>query len=188
MAKYRNIHGRKQTRGWRPVLLIGKVLSYILLMGGLACVVVLLSGSNADLLPPPRLLHQLRQLYAFIIIPGSTAAILFGILLVIEAGPRVMLRLRWLQVKLAMVFLGLPALHLVSAWQIHRWKEYAEDLQAPALGLTPLPTKILFWTSLAGLAWLVLIVILGRIKPRLRQNWAAAYRKIQPTRETGDDE
>lgn len=171
-----NRFGRKPGRGLRPYLLLPKVFSVSLLVGGLACLLVLqiaLLNSPEDEFPVK--LEQIRLIYHWIVIPSGLATALFGAALLLQ-HPKILLAQRWLQVKLAMVVVALAVGHLFSLKLLA-----ALDSSSAGGNRTPSDgTTVTLMSVTAGvLAILLIIVILGRHKPRLGQNWAKAYAKQQ---------
>jgi len=109
----------------------------------------------------------LGRLIRWLVVPALLVAILFGVLLFLQ-HPRPFIRMRWLKVKLAVLLVVTPAAHffLFSRLTILRAAEargIADDLAADQVtfGLT------------AALLGYVLILVLGRLKPRLGQSIAS---------------
>ncbi|MCC7147081.1 MAG: hypothetical protein IT443_11605 [Phycisphaeraceae bacterium] len=175
-----NIHGRKPGRGIRPWLLIPKVIAVAIFFGGLVAALVVATAAGPD--PQGHALRQTAEMVARIIrwmvIPGGAAAAVLGILLTLQ-HPSILLRQRWLQVKLLLLALGPPAMHFLVRAMIERIRQseiaaLARPIAAPALS----PSQALAWAQTGlGLAIVLtlLVMILGRQKPRLGQNWARAY-------------
>jgi hypothetical protein len=189
MARYRNIHGRKPGRGLRPWLLVPKMLCVALALGGLAAAAALANPFGAS--TPETALqfrevhHHLALIYTRVVIPGTTGAALLGLALLLHTG-RIMLRQRWLQVKLALLLLVLPGLHGLSAWRLH-----VLEARIASPGKLPLAADgghaetaaALTWVfamALLGLAALATVAAIGRQKPRFGQNWARAQRSARP--------
>ncbi len=171
MAAVPNIHGRKPSRGLRPWLLVPKVLSVAALLGGLGALTAIAATSRPTTPGQWRLLEAaLTHIYRGVVLPGVLGALVFGLLLLWHHGPGLMLRQRWLQVKLALAAPIILFLHLESRGLILA-------LRHQIASGTPQSTTLhhLAWVSGIGLGLLVLVLILGRIKPRLGQNWARAY-------------
>lgn len=160
---YINKHGRLPHRGLRPWLLLPKVLAVALLFGGLMAVMLLLTRLLLHKSTSPEMVDQtLRTIeffYRWMILPGVIASGLFGLLLWWQM-PWVFLRLRWFQLKMAMVLIVLPAIHMGSLRLAQQGKVQALSIM---VGLAVLLT--------------VLVICIGRIKPNLRQNWAKDYPK-----------
>lgn len=149
MSEYRNRYGRQWGRGWRPYALVAKVLAVVAFGGGLLAVSVLLHTQPDT----PQRLDAVRTLFHWLVIPGSTAAVLFGLLL-LAPHAAILLRMRWLRVKLLFVVIGLPAAH-ATAYLAFR------DGNPARLALVADATLLL----------LVALVALGRQKPRLGQRY-----------------
>lgn len=147
-----------------------------LVFGGLAAVLTLIvAGEPQTVEQWADLSRQLSRLYLVVIVPGAAAAVLFGVLLFVQC-PRVLFAQRWMKLKLLLLGHGLPMLHIAAATAMHRIKEAAASSQAfvaPQTALTVLRTS-----AVVGVALVVLVVVLGRQKPRLGQNWAKKYAKL----------
>lgn len=172
---YINQFGRRPGRGIRPWLLIPKVIAVALYIGGLGAVLVFWLTSNFSTLgkqDPQRLfiLNQINHLMVYLVVPSFLLAMVSGILLLLQ-HPRQFIRMRWLQVKLLALAILIPSAHsfcssrmalLRSAYNGHTVNDTAARQFTWGLCLTLLGS--------------ITIVILGRLKPRLGQNWANAYR------------
>jgi hypothetical protein len=150
-----NVYGRRGGRGLRPWLLIPKVIAVAMLLGGLAAVLVTLSGGGD--------VASVQRLFLLLVIPGSTLAILLGVALTLDAGWRVMLRQRWLVAKLVIGALGLPAVHVWAKLSLDAW-EAGNHAAADRL----------LAASAAALVVTLALLILGRLKPRLGRPAAQA--------------
>ena len=163
-----NRFGRKGGRGWRPWFLLPKVLVVAVFFGAMAAVaVILLAAAPADEAQWRQMVGTLERLYWYLVIPGATVVVVLGIALLLD-HPRVFLKLRWLQVKLALGVVTLGALHVVSAGLMQRMRVLDDGLPHDARGMLAVVTA-------AGIILLAAIIILGRHKPRLGQNWARDY-------------
>lgn len=180
---YRNIHGRKAGRGARPYLIVVKLLSVAAFAGGLICVLVLaLSG------PPPQDLvawraqaDLIRRLFLGVIIPGVTVAMVTGLLLFASIW-RVMLRMRWFMTKAILVIVCVPSLHLFMRGRSQALRA-ALNADPPDLAAVAEIHSHLLAGTLAALAFAVAALILGRIKPRLGQDYGRTFAR---TRTPGD--
>jgi uncharacterized membrane protein len=187
MAKtYVNQFGRRQSRGVRPWLLLPKVLAVGVYLGGLAAALVLWvsSGFGAmDASDPRRLwvIAQVGRLIEFMVVPALLCAVGLGVALMMQ-HPRQFVRMRWLLVKLISLAALIPAAHffcssrlgmLRQAFEQHTKNDGAARQLTWGLGLT-----------LAASVW---IVVLGRLKPRLGQNWARTYAATIGVDRRGDD-
>jgi uncharacterized membrane protein len=181
--EYENRHGRRGGRGWRPWALLPKVCLVGLFAGGLAAAALIwLAGDFAALAPDdPRrawLIEAVALLMRWLVVPALVGAMLLGVLLLLQ-HPRVLLKLRWLQVKLVLVAVLVPAAHLYCASRLAVLREAVLHEAAADAAARQLSLALLL--SLAGA---LLIIILARHKPRLGQNWARAY----PAAAAGDAE
>jgi hypothetical protein len=167
MAEYANKHGRKPGRGIRPWLLIPKVLSVAALFGGFLAASVLLHTHHptthaqwADLI------ENVGTLFQRLIVPAVFCVIAFGLLLLLQHW-RVFLTMRWMRVKLLLLLLALPPLHLTGRWLIGQAR-----LALDANDLDRVATLMARFTLTADLAVLALVIVIwiGRHKPRLGQS------------------
>lgn len=171
-----NIHGRRWGRGWRPYLLLPKVVCVAVALGGTVMLLTLVflrpvPAAGAEWLEQARLI---RLGYTRVIVPALFGAMLLGAGLLLHHG-RVLLRLRWLQVKLAVVLACVPALHL---YMRSRSLALQAALREPAdLALVQSLRQQLFGGTLAVLAFLLIVLLLGRIKPRLGQDYTRPTEK-----------
>jgi uncharacterized membrane protein len=169
-----NIHGRKPGRGVRPWLLLPKVIAVGTFLGSYAATLFVWVNGNITALEPgdPRrmwTIDTVGRLIRWLVVPALLVAIVFGVLLFLQ-HPRPFMRMRWLKVKLTMLLILTPAAHffLFSRLAILRAAEargISDDLAAD---------QFTFGLSVALLGY-VLILILGRLKPRLGQNIAGVF-------------
>lgn len=164
-----NQHGRKFGRGLRPYFLLPKIVGIALLVGGMASVCVLL----LDLPREAPLLHEqlerIAHLYQCVIIPGASVATAAGVALLWMHG-KALWALRWMKAKVILAALTIPLLHVLSHHWLEQAEEYAEEAQAAlALGAAH---KLLLLT-LGGLVAMLLLIWLGRHKPRLGEKFGA---------------
>lgn len=164
MADYANKHGRKPGRGLRPWLLIPKVLSVAALFGGFLAASVLLHTHHptthaqwADLI------ESVGTLFTGLIVPAVFCVVILGILLLLQHW-RTFLAQRWMRLKLLLLLLALPPLHLTGRWLI------GEARLALAEGnldrVAELMSRFTLTADLA-IAALVVVIVIGRHKPRL---------------------
>jgi uncharacterized membrane protein len=172
---YTNRYGRRQTRGVRPWLLLPKVIAVAVYLGGLASATVLWWVSDlggAHMTQPQRLLvlGQVRALFTCLLVPALLTAIVLGIALLLQ-HPRVLLRQRWLIVKLIWLAVLVPAAHLYLSSRVTLLR------RAITAGETPDPADIaqVQWGLALAFVGFVIVAALARLKPRLRQNWARGY-------------
>lgn len=94
--------------------------------------------------------QQIAFLFRYLILPSLAAILVLSIALLLQA-PRPFLRMRWLQLKLLLLALLLPMISVANRSR----------------------------TSLALLvSGFTIVIILGRLKPRLFQNWARTWRSL----------
>jgi uncharacterized membrane protein len=165
---YPNKFGRKGGRGIRPWLLVPKIFGIVVYVGGFCAVLAVWRSSDFTSLAmeDPRralVLHQISQLLVFLIVPAATTAIVFGVLLLLQ-HPAVFLRLRWMQVKLIALLIVIPSCHFYARAQYTHLKMTADkQISDAAAGRFEL-------AIIAAIAGSAVVIILGRIKPRLGQN------------------
>jgi uncharacterized membrane protein len=166
MTVYKNKHGRRPGRGVRPWLLIPKVLSVGALFGGFMGASVLLHASDPQ--NPEqwaRLIETVGTLFRRLIVPAVLCVILFGALLLLQ-HMRVFLTLRWVRVKLVLLLVTLPPLHLTGRWLIDHARRALEAGQLDRV--EELMRRFTLTVDLAVLA-VIVVVVIGRHKPRLGQ-------------------
>lgn len=142
-------------------------------MPKLICVCVALGALVTGLVlwvtaPVPQredLLEVEHRIFASVMVPAICGAMFFGLLLLLQ-HPRVFIRLRWLQIKLAVVAIFLPVVHVGVTTQFAALinPDNKDDNAA----------TLVTWLGIAVITQLLLI-ILGRQKPRLGQNWAKDF-------------
>ncbi len=166
-----NIHGRRWGRGWRPYLLLPKIVCVGVALGGVVTLLALVfaepaPGTSAGWLEQARLI---RRTYVVVIVPALLGAMLMGAALLWMHG-RVLLRMRWLQVKLVLIAVCVPTLHLYMRSRSLAFRATLRD-SSDFVAATALRQQ-LFGGTLAVLAFLLIVLFLGRIKPRLAQGYA----------------
>jgi hypothetical protein len=173
MADRANIHGRRRGRGIRPWLLMAKLVGVICFAGGLGSLAALAWGSPE---PPDRMTWKfLADCAHWLLVPGTIGggilAILAGICLWLQM-PSAFLRMRWFRLKIVLVIVLIPAFHLwgrSTALMLHE----ALDKLARIDEVPPLWDRLAIIFLLAFFAML-LIVWIGRIRPRLGQRYGKA--------------
>ncbi len=163
-------HGRKGGRGLRPWLLIPKVICVAVFLGSYSSATLLWfyfrGGASAGTLWP---IEGVSLIFRWLVIPSLSATLLFGGLLLLQY-PGVFIRRRWLQVKLLLVAVLLPILHFAARRAFLEVKRgFLDDglpfdhaaMQSPCLRFSVLLP--------AGLLTILLLVFMGRYKPRLDQ-------------------
>ena len=166
-----NIYGRKWGRGIRPYLLLPKVLCVGAFFGGLVTLLVL-----AFLRPVPQSPSEwlaeaelIRRTYTQAIVPGLVGAMIFGVLLLLPVR-RALLHMRWLQVKLALVLICVPTLHLYMRLKSLELRAAIPSAHAPAAA-----RHALLAGTVAAIVFAGVVIFLGRIKPRLGQDYGRTF-------------
>lgn len=161
---------RRQTRGLRPWFLIPKVCFIAVYFGTIACALALwLRGPEPTAAPEAyrELLRQLRFLIYFIALPALGLVVVLGMALFLQC-PRAFARMRWMQVKLFTIFVPLPLAQFYIAWALAR---ITVEIDPENAAEWPLTLALCLALAIAGF-----LIVLGRLKPRLGQNWAQSWR------------
>ncbi|MEX2670492.1 MAG: hypothetical protein WD294_00140 [Phycisphaeraceae bacterium] len=157
---YQNIHGRTGGRGLRHWLLIPKLLGIATYFGGLVAAAAIILVFKPETAGQWRDLTQvLRAIFVFAAIPGLTVAMICGLLLLRQHN-WALWRMRWMKIKLAILLITLPVLHLFMSGRLERIRETGEGGTAMTqfnIGLT------------VAIVTAIVVIVLGRHKPRLRQ-------------------
>jgi len=169
-----NIYGRRWGRGVRPYLLMVKLVCVSAFLGGLMMVLALgvwyrRSGSPDG---GPGFVWMTATAYRFVIVPGATGAVTMGVLLLASIW-RVLIRMRWFVAKACLVIVGMPTLHLVMSSRVDQLERAVRGGTEPAVRVA-LEGRILLGTAAALVLGLV-IAWLGRIKPRLGQDFGRTF-------------
>lgn len=189
MAKtYQNIYGRRGSRGIRPWLLVPKVIAVGIFLGSLVCTAVVWfahspasggsaasgasSGGNSGGLSAIQLVEHVSIMFRFLVVPALLMAMILGIMLFLQ-HPRQFSRLRWWQVKLVTIIIAVPCAHYFMSSRLALLRQAAADQTVNEQAHWQLSVGMV--TLILGAVWLI---ILGRLKPRLGQNWARVYQKI----------
>lgn len=159
-----NRYGRKGGRGLRPWLLIPKVLAVGVYLGSVTTCAVIFFTRDAERVAET--VEQVSRLMRFLVVPAMLTAATFGVLLLMQ-HPRVFLRMRWFQAKLAIMAAGVPAAHFFMSSRLDAMRHAVDSADA---------ARELTWGFAVLLAGSAVVVFIGRHKPRLGQNWAKAYR------------
>lgn len=167
--EYVNIYGRKGGRGIRPLLLLPKVVSLAVFLGGYVSAAVLWyyfrSGYWGEQVWP---VQAVSILFRRVIVPSLFATMFFGVLLFLQ-HPKVFIRRRWLQAKLVVVCL-LPVVHTIARGNFQEIKAELLDPQGSgAVADVETACQRFSLCLMIGLAAGLLLVVLGRLKPRLGQ-------------------
>ncbi len=167
--RYVNTHGRKGGRGIRPWLLIPKVLCLAIFVGAYVAATVLwfhyrLGYSDGAVWP----VRAVSIVFRSVVVPSLMATLLFGLLLFAQ-HPKVFITRRWLQVKLVIV-IALTGMHTVARGTFKSikavvlddsWQGETAEIEAACARFSV--------CLILGLLSAVLLVVLGRLKPRLGQ-------------------
>ncbi|GMU25080.1 MAG: hypothetical protein AMXMBFR13_51510 [Phycisphaerae bacterium] len=178
--EYENIYGRKWGRGLRPWLLVPKILFAGTFIGGLVTVLVLGFYYSPPQTPADWVAYSqlIQRAFTRVIVPALLGAILTGIALAM-AHPMVFLRMRWFQAKLVLLIVCVPVLH-VFMWGRSVALREAVTRDNDLVKATLLREQI-YRGTIAALVFAVAVVVLGRIKPRLRQAYGRTFtRRIDP--------
>ena len=167
--EYVNIHGRKGGRGVRPWLLIPKVLCVAIFVGAYVAATVLwfyyrMGYSDGAVWP----VRAVSVVFRGVIIPSLIATLLFGLLLFAQ-HPKVFITRRWLQAKLA-IAVALIGTHTIARGTFMDIKAVVLDSSRQDETADVETECVRFSVCLiVGLSSAVLLVLLGRLKPRLGQ-------------------
>lgn len=173
----RNIYGRRPGRGLRPYLIVLKILSVACFFGGLMAVLagVLLGAEPQDVDGWRQQVSVVHRIYSYVIIPGVAAALVLGTLLFSTIW-QAMIRMRWFVVKMVLVLLAVPALHLYLRMRMLALKATLAQPHPDLSSAADLRDELIAGTLLA-IAFAVAAIILGRVKPRLGQDYGRTFGK-----------
>jgi uncharacterized membrane protein len=176
LQEYENIHGRRPGRGVRPYLLVLKLFVIAVYVGTLTAVLALvfLHGRPTDARLWEFEMSILERAYRLLVIPSICVTLLMGLLLW-SSHARAFLRMRWLQAKLVLVIMCLPALHLPMRHWMHRLDELVPPDGGEAVAEAIDIRSRLVGGSAAALSLAVVLIMLGRIKPRLGQDYGRTF-------------
>lgn len=146
-----------------PWLLLPKLLLVAVLLGSFVSTLVLvLAMPREDLKDWQEMLDAVGTLFRWLIVPGSFALVLVSLGLLWPR--RRLLRQRWMQVKVVLLVITLPALHLLARWTFTAMRREVAD------GSPEGPTgRLGFFTDLVVVTIVVLVtaVWLARFRPAL---------------------
>ena len=165
-----NKHGRKPGRGIRPFILMPKIIALAAVFGGLLSAAMLVHVNTTDDLSQDQavqLATHVRIIFRYVIVPAACAAVLFGLLLLLQ-HPKVFLSRRWMQVKLVALAIVVPISHYLGRGSLTEAFNLIEQGESPVAMLQRL--ALIIDLSLVAIT---VVFILGRQKPRLGQNIAA---------------
>lgn len=167
--EYINIHGRRGGRGLRPWILLPKLVSVAVFVGAYVSATALWYyfrfGGAGDAVWP---VQAVSFLFRRVIVPSLFSTLFFGIVLLLQ-HPKVFIRRRWLQVKLVIAMV-LPAIHFAARRNFATVKAALLDPQSDVSPADLEAASVTFSICLAvGLSGALMLVVLGRLKPRLGQ-------------------
>ncbi len=169
-----NQFGRRGGRGARPYLIMLKVICVGLFLGGLVSFVILVAGRPVDAAPEQSeaFAALTHRMYGRLIVPAVIGAEVTGLLLTASIW-RVMIRMRWFRLKMLILLIGCPGLHL---FMVSRLTAFDEMLRAgfDQARAVALHTQMLAGTA-AAIVYALLMIWLGRIKPRLGQDYGRTF-------------
>jgi hypothetical protein len=110
--------------------------------------------------------------YRLVIVPGVTGAVVMGVLLFASVW-RAMVRMRWFVVKAGLIMVGVPTLHVVLSSRVDRLGQVVCHEGEAGVRMT-LEGQILAGTA-AALTFGIIVAWLGRIKPRLGQDFGRTF-------------
>jgi hypothetical protein len=168
---------RRAGRGVRAWLLIPKVIAVAIYVGGLAAVLGVWIFSDFASIPLDDPRHELvlrivSRLMVFVVVAALLLAIALGAALFLQ-HPRLFLRARWFQVKAGLIAIVVPVSHFYCRWCFTQLA-HVTDAAANAALARQLTAGLTF-----ALLGSILIVIIGRLKPRFGQNPAALQRRSE---------
>ncbi len=168
---YRNIHGRRATRGLRPWLLIPKVLGVACYFGGLVAILLLYIHADRGSLGFKAFQRSASVLAFWVLLPGATVAGICGLGLLLQ-HPRQLLRMRWVRLKLLLLFAVIGPMELAAWYLLQTMKTSHVPGGPPDFG--QLGFHLTFLVAMLWLiAFTIAVIVLGRQKPRLGQPVAA---------------
>lgn len=170
----RNIYGRRPGRGLRPYLIVLKVLSVACFLGGSAAVLaVLLASPPADLEGWRHRGGSVERVYRAVIIPGLGSALVFGTVLFASIW-RAMLRMRWFITKMVLIVVAVPALHVYASSRMLALESLLAQPSPDLQQALRLCNQMAIGT-LAAIVFAVASIVLGRVKPRLGQDYGRTF-------------
>lgn len=173
-----NIFGRRWGRGSRPYLLVAKLLGVAAFLGGqMAILAELARPMAADLIAWQNRSEFLERVYPWVVLPGLFLAMASGFVLFISAW-RAFIRMRWFVGKMLLFVAAGPILHLWTRSRVMRIDAAGEPMSLESAGML---SSELRWAALAGIVFGAGLLILGRVKPRLGQDYGRTFsRRRQP--------
>lgn len=168
-----NIHGRKWGRGIRPWLLIPKLVFVAGFVGGLLATLIFIYRAPAPDDPGQWHLHLdlVHRAYSHLIVPCLVGAMIMGLLL-LSCHFAAFIRMRWFQLKLMLVAVAVPSLHV---YMYTRMKDLTEAVSSESFAAALALRGDMARGTLAALVFGLVILFLGRVKPRLGQDYGRTF-------------
>ena len=167
---------RRGGRGLRPWLILPKFIAVGLLLGGITTnlvILILYTDEKVTYMNCPATVELMRWIFRLMVIPGSSLAILAGLCLAATNHWAVMTRQRWLQLKIMIVVTAIPILHFWLRHQLNTLHHGNTGVE------TDLSIGYLHTVLIIAAGIILLLIWLGRIKPKLGQNWAKTYSRLK---------
>lgn len=182
MAEYVNQYGRRGGRGIRPLLLIPKIVGVAMFVGGLASMAAISllteAETDAEVHAVGRVLFLVQ---VYVVEAGLALAAIAGTLLLIQ-HVHILLRMRWLQAKLALLALSMPYM----LWSMIQLTHAMRHNQAGVDSMTPqMALQAFGYFTCGAIVVSITLIVLGRHKPRLWQR-PVSLAQQKAARESGD--
>jgi hypothetical protein len=172
-----NRHGRKPGRGLRPWLLIPKYLAAGTYFGGIVTVAALFFVAAFERGSYERLQMPVMAIAYWVILPGALLASAMGVALWLQ-HPKVFWRMRWFRLKLLLIFALLGPLEMLGYILVINSDTWPR--RAKGIDMDRLVSAAGFGVVLVGLIIVAVVIItLGRLKPRLGQPIARSRSQVQ---------
>jgi len=167
MSEVTNRFGRKRGRGLRPWLITVKIVGLIGFMGGLAALAALiLLGPEGQTIPQWLMLKTVvRMVFYPCVFGGLFLTVIAGLALWLQL-PLIFLRMRWFKLKLIWLLFFIPGSHLYARWQMLQWHDAIDAGRLEDISRHYQQVGYVFAVSLVVF---FVPMVLGRIKPRLKQ-------------------
>ncbi len=153
-----------------------KLLGVATFLGGqILLLVILLQASPTNPAAGQQQANTIHAAYVWVILPGLWLAMLAGLLLLLSIW-KALLRMRWFVVKMLLVVLCLPMLHLYMrdrSVTLRTLVARQEDEGDAAAVLAV--REQLCWGMGASIAFALTAAWLGRVKPRLGQDFGRTF-------------
>lgn len=156
-------------------MLMLKLCSVATLFGGLIVLLVLVLAPGVPETPEAwrERTELLGRGFLRVVVPASMGAILAGLLLTASIW-RVLIRMHWFLTKMVMVACGLPALHLFMRTRLLALRAEIATESPSVSEAVALWMQLLGGTT-AGAMLVLAVMFLGRVKPRLGQDYGRSF-------------